>query len=188
MIINVSIYFVDAALDHQLLLSGNLNLYDVLWNREFDRILSAMFLHADMNHLCNNMILVLFMGSVLEKATGHLAYGSIYFTSGILGNICSLCYKLGNGEVAPSIGASGAVFGMNGLLIALVIWKNANLPKMSTARVIVMVLLSLYNGFMSSNIDNAAHAGGLFAGFIMGCMFCSVQSINRNMKEKRKNG
>lgn len=181
--INVIVYIFNRLLNDLLIAAGNLNVFDMLGNQEYGRILWAMFLHADLNHLFNNMVILLFMGAMLEKETGHGAFLLIYMLSGICGNICSLVYKLNVDTMSISIGASGAVFGMDGLLLALVLLSGRKIVSVTPARVVIMILLSVYNGFVGYNIDNAAHIGGLFAGFILGCLFCALLRI----KEKRRN-
>ena len=182
--VNVIFYVLNTLWNEQLLIAGNLNVYDVLIGREYGRIILAMFLHADLNHLFNNMIIVLFMGNVLEKAVGHFVFAGIYLLSGICGNVCSLIYKLSVDRMSMSIGASGAVFGMDGLLLALVLFAGRRTSGITPARVLFMVGLSLYNGFMSRNIDNAAHVGGLLAGFLLGCFFCVVQHLKYNIEKR----
>ena len=182
--VNVIFYVLNTLWNEQLLIAGNLNVYDVLIGREYGRIILAMFLHADLNHLFNNMIIVLFMGNVLEKAVGHFIFAGIYLLSGICGNVCSLIYKLSVDRMSMSIGASGAVFGMDGLLLALVLFAGRRTSGITPFRVLFMVGLSLYNGFMSRNIDNAAHVGGLLAGFLLGCLFCVVQHLKYNIKKR----
>ena len=182
--INVIFYILNTLWSEQLLITGNLNVYDVLVGKEYWRIVLAMFLHADLNHLFNNMIILLFMGNVLEMAVGHLTFAGIYMLSGSFGNICSLIYKLTVDRMSLSIGASGAVFGMDGLLLALVLFAGRRILGITPTRVLFMVGLSLYNGFMSRNIDNAAHVGGLLAGFLLGCLFCVVQHVKYNIKKR----
>ena len=182
--INVIFYVLNTLWNEKLLIMGNLNVYDVLIGKEYERIILAMFLHADLNHLFNNMIILLFMGNVLEKAVGHISFAGIYLLSGIFGNVCSLIYKLSVDRMSMSIGASGAVFGMDGLLLALVLFAGRRTSGIMPARVLLMVGLSLYNGFMSRNIDNAAHVGGLLAGFLLGCFFCVVQHLKYNIEKR----
>lgn len=182
--INVIVYLMDIIWQGWIIDKGNLNVYDVMVNGEIGRILWAMFLHADMNHLFNNMIILLFMGNVLEKAAGHGAFLGTYLLSGVAGNVFSLIYKLLNDRMTLSIGASGAVFGMDGLLLAWVLFSRGRIPGITPVRVTVMVVLSLYNGFTSYNIDNAAHIGGLLTGFLCGCFLCALQQLNNKRKEE----
>ena len=74
-----------------------------------------------------------------------------------------------------SIGASGGVFGLDGVLLALVISCGKKSPTVTPLRVILMIVLSLYNGIIGENIDNAAHAGGLVTGFLAAVLLCTVR-------------
>ena len=127
------------------------------------------------------------MGAMLERATGHIVFGSIYMLSGLCGNICSLFYKLMSGGWSYSVGASGAVFGMDGLLLALVLLWGKKLPTVTLKRVLIMIVLSVYNGFVTANIDTAAHIGGLLSGFLMGCLFCAGHRVWQSCRYYKKN-
>jgi len=123
---------------------------------------------------------------MLEKEIGHVGFASIYLLSGVCGNVVSLIYKISQGSAALSIGASGAVFGMDGLLLALVLFSAKKIWTASPMRVVIMVVLSLYNGFASANIDNAAHVGGLLSGFFLGGLYCMIQRACDKYKERGK--
>lgn len=153
---------------------GSLGVHSIVYEREYARFISAMFLHWDLEHLFSNMILLLFMGSMLEKAIGHIPYAFLYFVSGIGGGILSVTIKAMNDEWSISAGASGAIFGLDGLLLAVVLLLRYKLQDITPARVGIMIALSLYNGFSKSNIDNAAHVGGLIVGFLLGVLICLV--------------
>ena len=138
-----------------------------------------MFLHSGTNHILNNMLILFFLGAMIEKETGHILYALLYFLSGIGGNILSLYIKSINGDMSISVGASGAVFGLDGVLLAMVLLSDKRLENVTPVRVIMMVVLSLYNGFTAYNIDNAAHVGGLITGFLAGGLVCIIQRRSR---------
>lgn len=163
---------------------GKLDVWNTLLCGEYYRVLSAMFLHADVQHLFNNMILVFFVGSMIEKELGHLVYGIAYFLCGIGGNVLSLLYKLQFEPGVSSIGASGAVFGLDGILLMLVLFSGRKLVDVTPVRLGGVILLSLYSGFDSSNIDNAAHVGGLVIGLVIGII---VSVIIRYSDKKKRN-
>lgn len=73
---------------------GALSWYLVTEHKEFYRLITSMFLHADLSHLINNMIVLLFVGSNLEQAAGRLRYLFIYFGTGILAGITSIGYNM----------------------------------------------------------------------------------------------
>ena len=139
---------------------GSLSAKSIMIDKEYYRIISSIFLHINTDHLFSNMILLLFMGSLLEKEIGHFKYIFIYFCSGIGANMFSLVNKIMNTDLSVSIGASGAIFGLDGLLLALVLFSHRKLKDITPVRVVFMILLSLYSGFRGINIDNAAHIGG----------------------------
>ena len=89
----------------------------------------------------------------------------------------SLAVKIMNADMVGSIGASGAVFGLDGVLLALILFSGKRMPDVTPIRVILMIVLSIYNGFSGANIDNGAHLGGLFTGFLIGIIICIKDRI-----------
>lgn len=154
---------------------GMMDRFSVLEYGEYGRIIWSMFLHADLNHLASNMMILFFLGSMIEKEIGHIRYALLYFLSGIGGGLLSLLYKAMSNSMSASLGASGAVFGLDGVLLAMVLLWNERLPNVTPIRVALMIALSLYSGFAGGNIDNAAHIGGLLVGFLGGCVVCFFQ-------------
>ena len=180
---NVIIYIICLFRGRELYALGNLNAYDVLINKEYGRIIWAMFLHSGTAHLFSNMLILFFMGAMIEKEIGHICYLLLYFLSGIGGNLLSLFVKVMNSDMSASIGASGAVFGLDGVLLAMVLLSGRKMQSVTMGRVMAMIVLSLYSGFSGSNIDNAVHVGGLMIGFLGGCVTCILQ---RRKRERRR--
>lgn len=146
---------------------GVCGVYSVLVEKEYGRILWSMFLHGSAEHIFSNMIIVLFLGSMLETQVGHFLYGMVYLVSGLAADVFSLLVKWYQQDWADSLGASGAVFGLDGLLLAMALFAS-NRIELPIGRVIFVVFLSVYSGFTNTGIDNAAHVGGLFVGFLLG--------------------
>ncbi len=134
---------------------------------EYGRLFTSMFLHFGVQHLFNNMVLLLFLGDVLERQIGHLKYLLIYVGGGVGGNILSFLSETSQGELVVSAGASGAVFAVIGALLYVLIRKRGRLETITVQRLAFMAFLSLYYGFSSAQIDNAAHIGGLLSGFLL---------------------
>lgn len=179
--VNVLVYILCSLTGDLLYGRGQLDAFSVLVNQEYGRIFWAMFLHSGMSHLFNNMLILFFLGSMIEKEVGHFRYAVLYLLSGIGGNLLSLFVKVANGEVAASLGASGAIFGLDGVLLAMVLFSGREMENVTPARVLLMILYSLYSGFTGHNIDNAAHIGGLLTGFIVTSLICFLQrSRQRN--------
>lgn len=153
---------------------GAFSILYLIRNGEYYRLVTAMFLHADISHLANNMILLYFGGEIVEKTVGRIRYLILFFLSGICGNLFSAVYELSTGSFYESIGASGAVFGLVGGLFYLVLAKKGRAAGMSVQRMILMIALSLYSGFQSVMVNNAAHLGGLLGGFLLAFLLCHV--------------
>lgn len=153
---------------------GTFSILYLIRNGEYYRLVTAMFLHADISHLANNMILLYFGGEIVEKTVGRIRYLILFFLSGICGNLFSAVYELSTGSFYESIGASGAVFGLVGGLFYLVLAKKGRAAGMSVQRMVLMIALSLYSGFQSVMVNNAAHLGGLLGGFLLAFLLCHV--------------
>ncbi|MDE7271305.1 MAG: rhomboid family intramembrane serine protease [Acetatifactor sp.] len=184
-VINVIVFCFCIFTGEMLYYKGGVERFAILEQQEYGRLIWAMFLHSDTAHLFNNMIILFFLGAMLEKEIGHVWLTIIYFLSGLGGNIVSLARKVMTGSASLSVGASGAVFGLDGLLLALVIFSQDFRNSVSPGRVVLMIALSLYDGFMGSNIDNAAHVGGLIVGFLAGTVIVLARDI-RNKKYRRE--
>ena len=139
----------------------------IIEGHEYYRIFTCLFLHFGITHLLNNMVLLGALGWNLELEIGKVRFVIIYFASGIVGNIVSLFYDLTLEQPAVSAGASGAIFGLMGALLYVVIANRGRLGRLSGRGMLVMVILSLYFGLTSTGVDNLAHIGGLVSGFLL---------------------
>lgn len=171
-VVNVLIFVICNFTGDLLYGFGELDVLSVLVYREYGRILWSMFLHGGINHLLNNMVILFFLGSMIEKEVGHVRYGLLYVLSGIGGNVLSLFTRVIRNDPAVSFGASGAVFGLDGVLLAMVLFSGRRMEHVTPARVFLMIVYSLYSGFTGRNIDNMAHVGGLLTGFLLASIMC----------------
>lgn len=139
----------------------------VLEDGEYYRLLTAMFMHFGISHLLNNMLILFVLGDNLERALGHFKYLIFYLACGIGSNYISMMLK-GADAMVVSAGASGAIFGVIGGLLYAVSVNRGRLEDLSTRQLGIMVILSLYFGFTSTGVDNAAHVSGLVLGIVFG--------------------
>lgn len=132
------------------------------------RLVSAMFLHSGLLHVAFNMWALWDAGRVAERLFGHWPYLALYTLAGLLGGIASINWQ----QDLVGVGASGAVFGVYGGLLAALLLRPDLLPgtvtKKLQASATVFIFYSLFNGFTHAGIDNAAHLGGLLAGALIG--------------------
>ena len=150
----------------------------VKWSGEYYRIFTSMFLHADLNHLLNNMFVLFIIGKRYEESEGKSRFGLVYFIGGILASIASLSYNMILGQEVVSLGASGAIFALIGASVASVVKYRNKLRTISKRQMILFAVFSLYAGFANANTDNIAHLGGVIAGFLIGLVI-TKQSYNQ---------
>ena len=184
--VNVIVFIICTFTGDLLYNMGEMGIQNVIFQKEYGRILWAMFLHGGVNHIFNNMVILFFLGAMIEKEIGHIRYAVFYFLSGIGGNVTSLTVKVLTRDRACSSGASGAVFGLDGVLLALVLFSGRRMENVTPVRVLLMIGYSLYSGFTGGNIDNAAHVGGLLTGFLLGCLMCLIDKLKYRMNRKRE--
>ncbi|AIV35345.1 rhomboid family intramembrane serine protease [Streptomyces sp. R1] len=124
------------------------------------RLLTATFLHTGYMHILFNMISLWWLGGPLEGALGRVRYLALYFCSGLAGS--ALAYLIAEPN-QPSLGASGAIFGLFGATAALVRRRNADMRP-----VVILLVISLIFTFSRDGISWQAHLGGLVAGGVIG--------------------
>ena len=130
-------------------------------NGEYYRLLTSTFLHGDFVHLMFNMYSLWVIGQTTSQVFGEFRFGMIYFVSAISGSLASFWFN-----PSPSVGASGAIFGLIGSLLALgVISRDFNLINGILANIILNLVFAFLPG---SRLDNWGHFGGFIGGFAVG--------------------
>jgi membrane associated rhomboid family serine protease len=124
------------------------------------RLVSSMFVHVSWIHLGMNMLSLWWIGVPVESRLGRTRYLLTYFTCGIAGSAASYASLQPYGS---SLGASGAIFGLLGVLAVLAYREKLNMQP-----VITVIVLNLVFSFSVSGISWEAHVGGLVAGLILG--------------------
>lgn len=111
----------------------------ILENGEYYRLLTSIFLHFGFQHLFNNMVMLLMIGWNLELEMGRVRYVITYFVSGLAGNILSGFLDIRLQDFAISAGASGAIFGITGALLYVVVCNHGRLRDISGRGMFVMI-------------------------------------------------
>jgi rhomboid protease GluP len=147
-------------------------------NGQWWRLLTNTFLHGGLMHLMSNMLGLLFVGTFVEPILGRAKYLIIYLTTGILASCASIWWY----EATVSVGASGAIFGIYGLFLGLLLTKvfPPDFSKVFLTTTLIFVGYNLLMG-LTGGIDNSAHIGGLLSGFIIGIL------ISNSLKEESEN-
>lgn len=153
-----------------MLQNGAMYVPYLLEQGEYYRIFSSIFLHFGFEHLMNNMVILLFVGWNVELELGRFRFLVLYFLSGLAGNVISGVWECYKGDFSVSAGASGAIFGVIGVLLYMLLKNRGHVGEISGRGVLLSIGLTLYYGYVNTDIDNAAHIGGLIAGFLLGLL------------------
>ncbi len=144
-------------------LGANIRLYTL--GDEGWRLFTSCFLHMNLFHLAGNMLVLYFIGRYLEPVVGWYPLLLLFICTGALGSLTSVIVA-GN---RMSVGASGAIFGLYGVFIALLTTKliTGEIKRTLFQGIVLISVYGLYGG-MAQGIDNAAHIGGLISGILLG--------------------
>lgn len=174
--VNVIVFLICTFTGDLLYNKGAFHMTPILQG-EWYRLFTSMFLHWNVEHLVSNMIVLYYVGSIVERKLGLVSYMVLYTLSGFAGNIFSMCYELLAGIGGSSAGASGAVFGVEGALLFLVMAHRGRLESMTAGRVAFAIAFSLYCGFTSAGVNNAAHVGGVLMGFAAAAVLTACKKL-----------
>jgi rhomboid protease GluP len=147
----------------------------VIGDGQYWRLVSAMFLHGDgtvrgtLLHLLVNLWALWQLGRLYEMMFGTRRFVLIYFVTGIAASITTLLHTGG-----PSVGASGAIFGILGALISSIRrsprFRHERWARGVVQQLLFWIVVNIVIGMSIPQIDMAAHIGGLIAGLLMGAL------------------
>ena len=128
-------------------------------NGEWYRLVSSMFLHGSIIHLAFNMFALYWIGTVVEQAIGSWRFLLVYFVSGLAGSAGALVLS---GPLTPTVGASGAIYGILGALLILEYMTTGSFA----GQALGIILLNLMITLTVPNISLGGHVGGLLGGIL----------------------
>lgn len=140
------------------------------------RLITSVFLHLDFYHIGFNMIALFYWGRNCEALYDKRNFLFIYLLAGLLGSLGSFAFSDANG-----LGASGAIYGIFGALLYLLLYNRKIFLKIFGKQTIIYASISLTYGFFLPQIDNYAHLFGLLGGFLAAGIFGLIKQ-----KTKRK--
>lgn len=144
------------------------------------RFFTSMFMHFGLMHIVNNMVMLGASGQMVEKAMGHVKFLITYLSAGICGSVLSYIIMLKKQDYAVSAGASGAIFGLVGALVWIVIANRGLYEGISKQQIIIMVVLMVYCGVSTSGVDNWDHLGGFVGGFLISIVLYRKKRYNKS--------
>jgi membrane associated rhomboid family serine protease len=163
--INVAVYLVTVVQGHGLNSPGG-SLYDrwllfgpFVAHGGWYRLVTAMFLHGFLLHIAFNMLALWFIGVPVEQYLGRTRYAGLYFVSGLAGSAGALLQA----PLAPTVGASGAIFGILGAMFILE-WQATG---RFAGQALTWIVINLVISFSFSGISWGGHVGGLIGGILI---------------------
>ena len=144
---------------------------------EYYRLITSGFLHGNILHLTLNCYALYIIGSQVESYMGKTKFIIIYLFSLLMGSLMSITLSS-----YPSIGASGAIFGLMGSLLCFGYYYRIYLGNVLKSQIIPLILANLLFGLLASNIDNFAHIGGL----IGGCLITMALGVKYKSNNREK--
>src|SRR3954464_6404730 len=157
---------------------------EILLQGQWWRLVTAVFVHIGFIHIASNMYVFWGLGMIAERLLGRWNFLATYLLTGIAGNVLSLLLK-------PNIigaGASGAIFGLAGVLIAVLQFGRLSVPnerlKPLKQQVVRLALINLVIGAVVPAINNVAHLGGLIYGLLLGLLFAWSTRFDREARLK----
>jgi rhomboid protease GluP len=141
-----------------------------VFHGEWWRMITSMFVHADIAHIAGNMLFLFIYGLRAEKMFDLKEYMAIYFLSGLAGNALTLLTDF------VSLGASGAIFGVLG---AVMIYSRRSIGQSILTAVIYAFFLFTIN--IGPNVNIWAHLGGLVVGLALGYLFATSRKPSRHV-------
>ncbi len=145
------------------------------------RLITCVFVHVGIIHILFNMYALFIIGIYLEPMLGKARYTVAYLATGIFASLTSIWW---HSDPVPSAGASGAIFGMYGVFLALLSTKliPTQVRNKLLQSIAIFIVYNLAYG-MKSGVDNSAHVGGLLSGVVIGYLyFISIKGEKENKK------
>lgn len=173
--LNILLFIVMAATgtdvlqpDNESLLAWGANFRPMTLGRDWWRLLTNCFIHIGVLHLLMNSYALVVIGTQLEPLLGKARFLAAYLFTGIAASVASLWWH----DLTISAGASGAIFGLYGVFLAMLTTNliDTTVRKQLLSSILVFIVYNLMYG-MKGGIDNAAHIGGLLSGLVVGYVY-----------------
>ncbi len=149
------------------------------------RLVVPMFLHGGVLHIAMNTWVLMDVGPQVEEVYGSARYLFLYVATGITSLAASTTWNLfAYGGYGIGIGASGALMGLIGLMLAITTRRGGAYMRMFRGQLLRWVAYILVLGIVVSGIDNAAHIGGLAAGFLLGRVMADHEPMNPTERQR----
>jgi|SRR5579864_139609 len=175
-----------ADFDPYLLLTWGSDYGPLTLTGQYWRLITVMFVHSNFLHLAVNMLFLWRFGKPLDRLLARTQMLGLYLLTGVAASLWSLY----SNPLMGGAGASGAIYGLAGVWIALLAFARLDLPRRNVIGILVWLFLSLpfgmLSGHASKHMDYVAHAGGLVSGFVIGIFFALTFQLTEAERAARQ--
>ena len=141
-------------------------------HHEYWRLITCMFMHFGLMHLASNMIYLGIIGTTIEKGIGHAKFILLYMLSGFAASVISSAVYYFAGDYNVSAGASGAIYGLIGVVVYLTFKNRGRMSRGNMwFRVTTVLLFIFVSNFLDTSVDAVAHIAGFIFGLILAILF-----------------
>jgi membrane associated rhomboid family serine protease len=172
--INVAVFLLGMVPGGSSITNFGANLGELTFLGEWWRLLTSVFVHGGLLHIAFNMWCLWNLGALCESLYGRWTYAAIYLICGVGASLASAAWH----PHTPSVGASGAIFGLAGALITAFKLGEFSVPRSALSGTLrslgAFVVYNLIFGAIIPGIDNTAHIGGLITGLIVGALIALI--------------
>jgi len=169
----------------EVLIRFGANFSPLVVQGELWRLFTANFLHIGVVHLVFNSLALYSLGQEVEALFGSPRFIVVYLLTGLSGSIFSFGLRT---DAALSAGASTAIFGLVGTLIAFFVRNRRHFGELGRRRLnnyVFLILINLYIGLSVPGIDNLGHIGGFLGGLILGWLLCPFYEVEVSAGQPR---
>ena len=170
--INVAVFLLALAFPGLDNLGANYGPYTI--SGQWWRLVTYMFFHGGFVHIAFNMWCLWDLGALCESLYGRATFAAVYLITGVAGGVATIAWR----PLGATVGASGAIFGLAGALVASFYLGEFSLPsaviKGTLRSVAFFVVINVLLGGMFPGVDNACHIGGLISGLILGALIARI--------------
>ncbi|HJV16284.1 MAG TPA: rhomboid family intramembrane serine protease [Bacillales bacterium] len=158
---------------------AGVNLY--IMQGEYWRLITPTFMHSGFAHMLFNSFSLVLFGPALERMLGKGRFLLVYLVSGLLANLATLLFEP---LTYTHVGSSGAIFGLFGYYIAIILFRKKWLSGENKQIILTISVISLVMTFLQPNINITAHLFGLLGGFLIGAVpYFNKGNLSESMRD-----
>ncbi|MFC0026642.1 rhomboid family intramembrane serine protease [Neobacillus cucumis] len=131
------------------------------------RLITPTFMHSGFSHMLFNSFSLILFGPALERMLGSGKFLFVYLFSGIIANLATLLLEP---LTYTHVGSSGAIFGLFGYYIAIIIFRKKMMSQQNAQIILILSAVSIIMTFLQPNINIIAHLFGLLGGLLLGAI------------------